>query len=147
MMTEYQYRLLLVEDEVITDPELKQVFELTGFAVDTAITGQQAANLIHQNTYDAVVLDNMMAPGNGDPDWALDKTHGGLYTGLKVLERIAELPKPPPVWVVTALPDTDVERDERKFSFVQEVLKKPVSFALLSLEIRGYLDERATGHA
>lgn len=145
-MSVRQYRLLFVEDEVDAAPELVEILELGGFAVDTAKTGLEADELLKHNQYDAVVLDNMMPPGGDkDSEWSLNSTEGGLHTGLQVLRKLDELKSPPPVWVVTALPDPEIEAEERRFPFVKGYSTKPTSLVKLGEDISEYLEENR-GH-
>ena len=139
-MTSRPYRLLLVEDDVVTQPELIRIFEIAGFVVETAVTGLQASRLLREQRYDAVVLDNMIPPGGeSGSGWSFEETEGGLHTGLKILREMKSLPKPPPVWVVTALPDTDVESEERNLPFVVGYFTKPTSLWEVANQILSHL--------
>lgn len=58
-------RALLVEDDVTMALLTKQVLEQEGFAVDHALTGNDAQTLAFVNDYDAIVLDLALPDRNG----------------------------------------------------------------------------------
>jgi DNA-binding response OmpR family regulator len=58
-------RALLVEDDATMALLTKQVLEQEGFAVDHAITGNDAQTLAFVNEYDAIVLDLGLPDRNG----------------------------------------------------------------------------------
>lgn len=142
-MCDRKYSVLFAEDDLSTHPELTLLIEVEGFAVDTATTGQGAYQLLERNVYDALILDNMMAPGGEDgSEWSRKETQAGLNTGLKVLRKMAESGRTCPVWVVTALPDTEVEAAEKNFPFVIEYIRKDFSLTELARKIRSYLEKQ-----
>jgi len=147
-MAQKIYRLLFVDDELDAEPYLVIPFEDAGFEVDTATNGADAEHAFRSGVkYDAIILDNMMAPGE-DPQgkWNFDVVKNGLHTGLLFLGMMAEAcDSPPPVWVVTGFPDAEVETKEREFAFVVDVIRKPHSLELLAAEIIRYLSERGAG--
>jgi two-component system OmpR family response regulator len=58
-------RALLVEDDATLALLTKQVLEQEGFAVDHALTGNEAQTLAFVNDYDAIVLDLTLPDRNG----------------------------------------------------------------------------------
>src|SRR3954467_4925927 len=58
-------RALLVEDDATMALLTKQVLEQEGFAVDHAVTGNDAQTLAFVNDYDAIVLDLALPDRNG----------------------------------------------------------------------------------
>lgn len=58
-------RALLVEDDATMALLTKQVLEQEGFAVDHALTGNEAQTLAFVNEYDAIVLDLTLPDRNG----------------------------------------------------------------------------------
>jgi two-component system, OmpR family, response regulator len=58
-------RALLVEDDEMMALLTKQVLEQEGFAVDHAVTGNEAQTLAFVNEYDAIVLDLALPDRNG----------------------------------------------------------------------------------
>lgn len=58
-------RALLVEDDATMALLTKQVLEQEGFAVDHAVTGNDAQTLAFVNDYDAIVLDLTLPDRNG----------------------------------------------------------------------------------
>lgn len=140
-MIEHPYRLLAADDELLEEPYIASLFSLRGFHVEMASTGIDAWKKLCDGSYHACVLDNML-PGGGEPgsEWSSENTGNCLHTGLKVLEKMADLPKQPLVWVLTALPDNAIEDKERAFPFVVAVLKKKFSFRKLADDIWAYLE-------
>ncbi|WP_059172810.1 response regulator transcription factor [Bacillus sp. FJAT-27445] len=65
-------RILLAEDEEILRMLVMDTLEDSGFSIDEAADGQEALDLIKQNTYDLIILDYMMP----------------VYTGLEIIEMI-----------------------------------------------------------
>jgi len=138
-----RFRLLFVEDQLIEEPYLALPFRNRGFAVDCATTGLEAYEKIKSVRYDAIVLDNML-PGGGEngSEWSFEKTGSCLRTGLILLRKLAELGSPPLVWVLTGLPDTNMEREEKSFEFVVEHIKKDYSLFRLANQIYEVLEAR-----
>ncbi|WP_053365373.1 response regulator [Bacillus sp. FJAT-27245] len=65
-------RILLAEDEEILRMLIMDTLEDSGFEIDEAADGQEALDLIKQNTYDLIILDYMMP----------------VYTGLELIGMI-----------------------------------------------------------
>lgn len=142
-MRAHKYRLLYVEDQLDEEPYLAVPFEEEGFDVVGVTTGLQAVTCLAREAFDAVVLDNMLA-GGGEigSEWGHDKTENGLRTGSLVLATIEAMALPPPVWVLTALADTDTEKREKTSDVVEEYIKKEFSLIELAQKIKRRLDER-----
>ncbi len=64
-LLETQKRLLVVEDEQALLSTLREELEEAGFAVDPAITGEEAVRKARANAPDAVILD-LLLPGGLD---------------------------------------------------------------------------------
>ncbi len=60
-------RALVVDDDPTIRVLVKRLLEETGFAVDTADTGESGRVLAMVNDYDAIVLDLVLPDGNGIP--------------------------------------------------------------------------------
>ena len=60
-----QVRVLLAEDNEVNLFLTQSLMENWGFTVDTAVNGQEAANLASQKTYDVVLMDIQMPELNG----------------------------------------------------------------------------------
>lgn len=58
-------RALLVEDDATMAQLTRQVLEQEGFAVDVAVTGNEAHTMAFVNDYDAIVLDLALPDRNG----------------------------------------------------------------------------------
>ncbi len=81
--------VLLVEDDAEVRSSIAEILELEGFAVDTAIHGQQALDKLRSGASPNVMLLDLMMP---------------VMNGLELLEHLrteAEL-RPPPVIVLSA---------------------------------------------
>lgn len=138
-----KHRLLLVEDEVSNHPIYPLLFQASGFDVDVAQTGLDAWTKLSAGaqTYHAVVLDIMLLPGGSeDSEWSLSRTGGGTRTGLLVLEKMMEMAAPPPVWVITGNPDSQLLETIRAFPHVKECLAKGISLAHVAETIHKHLD-------
>ncbi len=144
-MAQRTYRLLVVDDDLAEEPYLVVPFEDAGFNVDVATNGADAERAFRdRGKYDAIILDNMMPPGEDQTGtWSFDTTKSGLHTGLLFLGIVAEYDSPPPVWVLTGFPDADVEAKERTFGFVVDVIRKPYSLEILANAVQQYLCDRS----
>lgn len=58
-------RLLIVDDESGITESLKDYFELEGFSVSTASSGNQAISKLSQEKFDIVISDVRMPDGDG----------------------------------------------------------------------------------
>lgn len=83
-------RALLVEDDATMAMLTKQVLEQEGFAVDHALTGNDAQTLAFVNEYDAIVLDLALPDRNG----------------LTVLQALRKEGRSTPVIVLTGASDS-----------------------------------------
>lgn len=59
------YRLLVIDDDVVISKGLKYTLELEGFKVDTANDGEEALKSINDNIYNMIVLDIMLPKIDG----------------------------------------------------------------------------------
>lgn len=83
-------RALLVEDDATMALLTKQILEQEGFAVDHALTGNEAQTLAFVNEYDAIVLDLTLPDRNG----------------LSVLQALRKEGRATPVIVLTGADDS-----------------------------------------
>jgi DNA-binding response OmpR family regulator len=60
------YNILIIEDEVTTSKYLALALKAEGFDTACAETGVQALKLLHEQTFDLVVLDLKLPVMNGD---------------------------------------------------------------------------------
>jgi two-component system OmpR family response regulator len=104
-------RLLLVEDDAILGPRLKQDLKRAGYAVDLADNGVDAEFLGREEPYDAVILD-LGLPGR---------------PGLEVLQHWRQQGNPLPVIVLTAR-DAWHERVDGLKAGADDYLGKPFHF-------------------
>lgn len=58
-------RILVVDDEAMIRKSVAMVFEREGMQVTTAADGQEALDLLEQNSFDLIILDVMMTPVDG----------------------------------------------------------------------------------
>ncbi|PIP92889.1 MAG: hypothetical protein COW00_06215 [Bdellovibrio sp. CG12_big_fil_rev_8_21_14_0_65_39_13] len=57
--------VLIVEDEILILRSLKRFFERLGHTVSTALSGQEAIQLIHNNDFDRILCDLMLQDTTG----------------------------------------------------------------------------------
>ena len=88
--------VLLVEDDAEVRSSVAEILELEGFAVDTAIHGQQALDKLRSGATPSVLLLDLMMP---------------VMNGLELLEhlRTEAALRPPPVIVLSANRGYDAE--------------------------------------
>lgn len=110
-------RILLAEDEHALGEWLSKALEQSGFRVDWRDDGRLVEQALHEDDYDAVVLD-LGLPGRD---------------GHEVLKRLRERRSPVPVLVLTAR-DSLAERVNSLHGGADDFLPKP--FALAELEAR-----------
>ena len=102
-------RALLVEDDQTMAMLTKQVLEQEGFAVDHAVTGNEAQTLAFVNEYDAIVLDLALPDRNG----------------LTVLQALRKEGKSVPVMVLTG--NTESASTVRSLDAgADDYIKKPI---------------------
>jgi len=89
-------RILVVDDSITTRMMEKSILEAAGYNVDIAVSGEEAENLLDQNTYNLIVTDVQM-PG---------------IDGFELTRRIRadESTKETPVVVVTSLASDEDKR-------------------------------------
>src|SRR5688500_1125457 len=118
----YQMDKVLVADD---DPALRSLLRLVarraGFDVDVASNGQEALEMIRQNTYLIAIVDLMMP----------------LMNGYELVERLALMEDRPGLVVVTAMTDTYVKGLDGHI--VHSIVRKPFDVEML----RGVLTELA----
>lgn len=102
-------RALLVEDDQTMALLTKQVLEQEGFAVDHAVTGNEAQTLAFVNEYDAIILDLALPDRNG----------------LTVLQALRKEGKTVPVIVLTG--NTESASTVRSLDAgADDYIKKPI---------------------
>ena len=112
-------RILVVEDEKRIADFVGRGLESAGYAVDTAHDGATALDMIHATEYDLITLDMML------PD----------MDGLKVLEKIRNRKKSPPVLVLSARGGVD-DRVKGLEVGADDYLIKPFAFVELLARVR-----------
>src|SRR6516164_8655276 len=115
-------RVLVVEDEKRIADFLCRGLEGAGYAVDAALTGGAALDLIHDTDYDLVVLDRML------PD----------MDGLQVLEKMRSRKAGPPVLILSARGALD-DRVKGLETGADDYLVKPFAFVELLARVRALL--------
>jgi two-component sensor histidine kinase/CheY-like chemotaxis protein len=91
-------RILHIDDDETLSRLVERALGRRGYAVENRATAEAGLARIAQGGVDVVVLDHYLASG----------------TGFAVLERLAEMPDPPPVVYVTATADTNIAVDALK---------------------------------
>jgi CheY-like chemotaxis protein len=119
--------VLLVEDDAEVRSSVAEILELEGFAVDTAIHGQQALDKLRSGATPNVLLLDLMMP---------------VMNGLELLEhlRTEATLRPPPVIVLSANRGYDAED-----LGVAAIVRKPFDVDALVGNIATVL--RKAGHA
>jgi two-component system OmpR family response regulator len=112
-------RVLVVEDEVKMARAIRRGMEQEGYAVDTALDGDEGLHMVTENDYDAVVLD-VMLPG---------------MDGLEVCRRLRARGRWAPVLMLTAR-DTVPDRIEGLDAGADDYLVKPFAFGELLARLR-----------
>ncbi len=115
-------RILVVEDEKRIADFLCRGLEGAGYAVDAALTGGAALDLIHDTDYDLVILDRML------PD----------MDGLQVLEKMRSRKAGPPVLILSARGALD-DRVKGLEQGADDYLVKPFAFVELLARVRALL--------
>ena len=119
--------VLVVEDDAEVRSSVAEILELEGFAVDTAIHGQQALDKLRSGAVPSVLLLDLMMP---------------VMNGLELLEHLHRQPelRSPPVIVLSANRGYDAED-----LGVEAVVRKPFDIDALVENIAAVL--RKTGQA
>jgi len=115
-------RLLVVEDEFKIADFLRRGLESAGYAVDIAVDGTRALDLIHATEYDLVILDLML------PD----------VDGLDLLKKIRNRKSSPPVLILSARDAVD-DRVKGLEVGADDYLVKPFAFVELLARVRALL--------
>lgn len=115
-------KVLVADDDPALRSLLRLVARRAGFDVDVACNGQEALEMIRENTYLIAIVDLMMP----------------LMNGYEVVERLALLDDRPGLIVVTAMTDTYVKGLDG--NVVHSIVRKRFDVEML----RGVLTELAT---
>ena len=115
-------RLLIVEDTADLAEAIAGRLRKLGYAVDTAADGEEADELLRQESYHLVVLD-LMLPGIG---------------GKEVLHRLRQRRSRTPVLVLTARSDVDDKVGALDYG-ADDYLVKPFDFRELEARCRALL--------
>jgi DNA-binding response OmpR family regulator len=123
--------ILVVDDDLSIREMVRSVLTREGFDVVIAGTGNDAIALLHQNGYDAVVLDIMMGEGSGQD----------------VLDALAR--QRPDVKCVVVISSTSVSKlEDFKGANIGAKLRKPFDIQELVEAVRNCVrDDRAPGDA
>lgn len=120
--TIYIVRALLIEDEQGIIDFLKAGLESEYFVVDVAMDGEQGSSLARTNSYDIIILDNM-----------LPKKNGGI-----VCEEVRQAGKTTPIIMLSVLSETTTKTDILNKG-ADDYLTKPFSFEELLARIHALL--------
>jgi len=120
-------RILLVDDEFKLIQSLTRGLEEEGYVVRSATAGAAARRLLHEESFDAVLLDWML-PG---------------ISGVSLLVEIRQEGDPTPVLLLTAR-DTVEDRVTGLDSGADDYLVKPFAFEELLARLRALLRRRMT---
>ncbi len=115
-------KILLVEDDAFIRNLYELAFKEAGFGVEIASDGQEAINMAHQNSYDAILLDIMLPK----------------MSGLDVLKSFRDpysRAKSTPVFLVTNLGQEEIVKDAFKMGVKGYFLKAKVMPKDLVLKI------------
>jgi two-component system OmpR family response regulator len=115
-------RVLVVEDEVKMARAIRRGMEQEGYAVDTALDGDEGLHMVIENDYDAIVLD-VMLPG---------------IDGFEVCRRLRARGRWAPVLMLTAR-DTVPDRIEGLDAGADDYLVKPFAFGELLARLRALI--------
>jgi DNA-binding NtrC family response regulator len=113
------HSILIIEDEYALAAALSTVVRRLGATPVVAASGQSGIDKLASQNFFIVLLDV------GLPD----------ISGLKVLEKIQKLPKPPPVIIITAHGTLDTALEARRLG-ASEYFLKPLDLAAIQRTIR-----------
>ena len=119
--------LLVVDDEEMNRNMLSRRLERAGFNVEVARDGAEALRMATRQTFDLILLDQMMPERSGSE----------VLRELRMLHTAAELP----VIMVTAVADS-VKVAEALDSGANDYVTKPVDFAVALARIRSQLSRK-----
>ncbi len=119
-------RILVVEDEEELASVIVELLEDERYAVDSALTGDEADELMFVNPYDLVILD-----------WTLPGV-----SGIELLRRWRAEGSEVPVLMLTARRDVD-DRVDGLDTGADDYLTKPFSFDELLARVRSLLRRRS----
>ena len=115
-------KILIVEDEVRLCDNIARHLSQEGYTTQTCYHGEEALALLHEQTYDAIVLD-IMLPG---------------VDGITILETLRSRKLPTPVILLTAM-TTIADRIRGLDAGADDYLTKPFSLEELSARLRALL--------
>lgn len=108
-MTEMPLRALIVEDEAVTRVLLEQVLESLDFAVDLAVSGEEAVAQLTVHDYDVILLDIVLPK----------------MSGIDVMEWLGRQ-RPRTLGCIIVVTGLDIREIRSLFPTVHETLSKPV---------------------
>lgn len=115
-------RVLVIEDDKRLATVLRRGLEAEGFAVDSALDGEQGLWLATEQPYDVIVLDIMLPKLNG----------------FQVCARVREAGIWTPILMLTAK-DGEFDHAEALDTGADDYLTKPFSFVVLVAHLRALL--------
>jgi len=125
-MTEYQGRVLLVDDDRQTRLKLTRDLEGGGFAVSQAAGGRAALDMLQSESFDLVLLDLLMPEVDGY----------GVLAEMKADEKTRDIP----VVIISAVENREnVEKCMRLGA--KDYLTKPVAAATLNASVSKSLED------
>jgi CheY-like chemotaxis protein len=121
-------RILVVDDDAVQLDLRKQLLEIAGYQVETALSAQQTERRLENAPADLVILDLRFPNALGVPD---------AQQGLALIRRIRDLGCRVPVIVLSGWPDDLYGEPEEQL--VSCILVKPVKTREFLDAIRGLL--------
>jgi len=121
-------RILVVDDDAVQLDLRKQLLEVAGYQVETALSAQQTERRLERAPADLVILDLRFPNALGEPD---------AQEGLALIRRIRDLGCSVPVIVLSGWPDDLYGEPEERL--VSCILVKPVKTREFLDAIRGLL--------
>jgi len=115
-------RILVVDDEQHIRDILAETLRDTGYAVETAVNGEDAAIKMRNGSFDLILLDIRMP----------------IRSGLDVLKLLRRNGGTPPVMIITGLTSTE-EIEEALRLGAADFIRKPFELKTLLLKISGLL--------
>src|SRR6185369_7169461 len=121
-------RILVVDDDAIQLDLRRQLLEVAGYQVETALSARQTERRLENAAADLVILDLRFPNALGEPD---------AQEGLALIRRIRDLGCRVPVIVLSGWPDDLYGEPEEQL--VSCILVKPVKTREFLDAIRGLL--------